>query len=692
MADSDRYDVLISIAYTLMSTRYGYTREQLAQLVDDYRDEPRRETFERRFERDKAALRRLGFVLRDGSGRRLDGTEGAEPAPEASFGRERRYRIDPKDYALPALSFTTMEAALLGLASQVVEGGDLGRQAARAARRLGVADAGEPTTAFSARIDGADPRLSDLFRHVVLGTPVSFRYRSADGRESRRVVVPWGVGHRDGHWYLAAGDRSRDDERLFRLDRIQGDLAQANTKAEDYVPEAYGRTDHFDMRATLDRLRASEPRLRAVLGVPLGASGGTLAARAESREATATGERLVLAYSDPGTLVPELAAEGVDVLEPQGLAEALDAHLRQALSAQSAPVPEYTLRRHAGGRLPVEVKVSRSLDLVAHVCAEQDLQVGGRVPLEHLRQRFDLSQAELTDTLNRLMLCGIPGGMHHELLDLQVDAHGVRISDAAALAQPMNLSLAEAAAVLLGLDALASAPEGTLGQEALASVHALSDRLKALRPAELGDFDRVVAVSVASREGSELVATVARAIADSSALDLVHAGRHGITTRRVEPVQLVEENSHTYLRAWCRLRQEARIFRLDRVLGATEDPEDTGRDPDHVREALQMPILPEGWLEADVAFAGAWADRAEAYRPALQGHVKGPGGLVDGVRTRTARIRVTDTDHLLTLVEAAGGAVRVLAPDEVARTVTERLRSRVESSPVPATNAQGGVR
>jgi predicted DNA-binding transcriptional regulator YafY len=47
-----------------------------------------------------------------------------------------------------------------------------------------------------------------------------FAYRRRDGTESRREVEPHSVVNRGRRWYLVAWDRSREDWRTFRIDRL----------------------------------------------------------------------------------------------------------------------------------------------------------------------------------------------------------------------------------------------------------------------------------------------------------------------------------------------------------------------------------------------------------------------------------------------------------------------------------------
>lgn len=74
------------------------------------------------------------------------------------------------------------------------------------------------------------------------GRRVRFRYRSHDGRTSRRQVEPWAALHTDGRWYVIGYCLTRKAPRTFRLDRVT-DL--------DLCAERFRRPKDFDARKYL---------------------------------------------------------------------------------------------------------------------------------------------------------------------------------------------------------------------------------------------------------------------------------------------------------------------------------------------------------------------------------------------------------------------------------------------------------
>lgn len=87
--------------------------------------------------------------------------------------------------------------------------------------------------------------------------------------------------------------------------------------------------------------------------------------------------------------------------------------------------------------------------------------------------------------------------------------------------------------------------------------------------------------------------TVQRAIAEQLVVAIDYLDRNSVGSRReVEPIGVVSLDGSWYLAGWCRLRNDARTFRLDRIHGAelTGEPAPV-RDPERFLEF--MPWLVE---------------------------------------------------------------------------------------------------
>jgi predicted DNA-binding transcriptional regulator YafY len=71
-----------------------------------------------------------------------------------------------------------------------------------------------------------DGRLVVLWDAVAQRKPVEFRYHDVD-----RTVDPYRLDFQRDHWYVSGYDHVRDDERNFRVDRIEGDVSAGAAKA-----------------------------------------------------------------------------------------------------------------------------------------------------------------------------------------------------------------------------------------------------------------------------------------------------------------------------------------------------------------------------------------------------------------------------------------------------------------------------
>jgi proteasome accessory factor B len=204
----DRLERLVNLVVALLDTPKPLTREELRQRVGGYSEDP--SSFRRAFERDKELLREMGIPV-------LATTINAGAA-ESQVGywapRELYEMADPglDEEELMALS---LAASLVGFRG---DGGEEGAATAALRKLAG------PVTASSRPggpvVDVAlGPELATLFSGIAERRTVSFRYNDAGRR-----VDPYRLSYREGHWYLGGFDHARNAERLFRVDRMSGQV------------------------------------------------------------------------------------------------------------------------------------------------------------------------------------------------------------------------------------------------------------------------------------------------------------------------------------------------------------------------------------------------------------------------------------------------------------------------------------
>ncbi|MFP5254435.1 MAG: helix-turn-helix transcriptional regulator [Acidimicrobiia bacterium] len=200
---ASKLERLLNLTALLLDTPRPLTAEQIREQLEVYPEE--QASFRRAFERDKAELRAMGIPIE------VSALTDHMPAVEG-------YRIPRDEYALRDPGLEADELAALHLAASAVQvegtsatagllklGGLLG-----AGRDLGVHVAPLPS----------DPNLPRLFAAVASRTPVRFAYR-----DEVRTVDPYRLEFQRGRWYLTGFDHARDDERNFRLDRIEGEVS-----------------------------------------------------------------------------------------------------------------------------------------------------------------------------------------------------------------------------------------------------------------------------------------------------------------------------------------------------------------------------------------------------------------------------------------------------------------------------------
>lgn len=303
---------LLNLLIMLLVQRHYVSKDRIREILYPGSST---DAFEKMFERDKEELRSLGVPIEVGS-------------MDAYFDDEPGYRIRPDEFALPDISLSADEAAVIGLATRVWEHARLAEATTEAVRKLTAL--GVPLDVSA--LDIAEPRLNadepsfDVFWEATQErAPVRFEYRrSGDRSTSTRHVEPWGVVRYSGRWYVVGLDTDRGEERVFRLSRVQGEARKTGPAGSYDVPPG------TDVRATAMRLAPAPTTGRAVLLVRQGA-GLALRRDAVSVEADVAGpdtrtgwDRLVISRGGVG-VADEVLGYGADVFveEPPELRQAV---------------------------------------------------------------------------------------------------------------------------------------------------------------------------------------------------------------------------------------------------------------------------------------------------------------------------------------------------------------------------------
>ncbi len=191
----DKLERLLNLTAALLHAEIPLTAEELRDRVGGYPDT--KATFRRAFERDKDDLRSMGMPLR------VEPVPGVDPPVDG-------YRLDGDEYAGTELAFEADELAALHLATSLVQldGDDT------ALVKLGAGSGDAPADSVG-RVPFNDT-LATMIGAAVDRNALSFTYNDVE-----RIVEPWKLSFTRGQWYLSGFDRLREDQRLYRVDRIK---------------------------------------------------------------------------------------------------------------------------------------------------------------------------------------------------------------------------------------------------------------------------------------------------------------------------------------------------------------------------------------------------------------------------------------------------------------------------------------
>ncbi len=649
----DRLERVTDLVLVLLETQQPLTLDAIAHQVPGYPAEhaARRQAFER----DKRLLRDEGIpVLTE----RLPGNE--------QYG----YRIDRDQFYLPDLALEPDEQVALHLA---VAGVHLGDPSGRdALLKLGAAGLGDVRPIASMV---PTPAHIDLFEAVRTRATTTFTYRGGDGP---RRVAPLGLWFRFGHWYLVAWDLDRSAVRTFRVDRIEGDVTRGEAgSAEGVVPEGEGAVDveaalpdepwdteaadRVEMRILVDALEArrvadqvggdkvvvrhDDGSVEVVLGVSSFPSIRSwvlgLADHATVLEPPAFRDELVAWLTALTTSATEAEA-GVEVLTDGGTGGAEKGEKAEKAEKVGKVVAAASDEGRTGAagsaRSAPGAETSRRLRRLLAVIGW--LAQVGEAPIAEVSKRFGIGEQELVAELELAACCGTPPYTPDTLMEIEVSETSVRAFLPEEYARPRPLTPAEGFAVAASARLLLAVPGSD--DDALARALAKLD-------AALGSHAAVgLDVDAPGFLGEVREATEA---GRSMEIEYLSGSRDELTTRVVDPVQVVTIDGHWYLDGFCHRAGDMRRFRVDRINAVRDAPVGDG-----------VPGSGRG--------SGAGAQRA---RPLEEMFVPGPGAVEVHVRLEPSAQWVPESVPVRSVTRGEDGRITDVVLDVAGMAWFERL-------------------
>ncbi len=617
----DRLERVTDLVLVLLETQQPLTLDAIAHHVPGYPAEhaARRQAFER----DKRLLRDEGIpVLTE----RLPGNE--------QYG----YRIDRDQFYLPDLALEPDEQVALHLA---VAGVHLGDPSGRdALLKLGAAGLGDVRPIASMVPSAA---LIDLFEAVRTRATADFAYRGAPRR-----VGPVGLWFRFGHWYLVAWDLDRAAVRTFRVDRIEGDVARGEPQSAQSVPEdidveralpdepwdAEG-ADRIEMRVKVDALEArrvadevgqdkvvrrlDDGSIELVLGV----------------SSFASIRSWVLGLADRATVLepPAFRDELVEWLTALTETETKTETETTAEEVMAAAPDEGSIGPAGGPRTAPGAETSRRLRRLLAVIGW--LAQVGEAPIAEVSRRFGMSEQELVAELELAACCGTPPYTPDTLMEIEVSESSVRAFLPEVYGRPRPLTAAEGFAVAASARVLLAVPGSD--DDALRRALAKLDAALGSRAAVGLDVDSpgfLAAVREATEAGRSLE------------IEYLSGSSDELTTRVVDPVQVMTIDGHWYLDGFCHRAGDMRRFRVDRIISVKDAPATSSDEA-----TTTVPSI----------------------RPLEEMFVPGPGAVVVHVRLGASAQWVPESVPVRTLFRDGDGRVTDVVLDVAGMAWFERL-------------------
>ena len=275
------------------------------------------------------------------------------------------------------------------------------------------------------------------------------------------------------------------------------------------------------------------------------------------------------------------------------------------------------------------------------------------VGVEETAQEFGISPAQVRKDLELAFMCGLPGHLPDDLIDVSLEGDHIVVSNADTIARPLRLAADEVLALLVGLQTLAQLPQGHDSE--------LLDRVTATLERAAGDAAEAhhrIHVQVETDDAS--LATLQPALATGRRLRLRYyvPARDELTERDVDPLRLLVVDGRAYLEGYCHRAEQVRLFRVDRIEPTSVQVLDV---PAEVPSDLTRPDLSEGVFRPDESQTLATIEVSPQARWVADAYpVESVTDRPDG--GATVQLRIADPGWLVRLALRLGGAVRIVEP------------------------------
>jgi proteasome accessory factor C len=281
------------------------------------------------------------------------------------------------------------------------------------------------------------------------------------------------------------------------------------------------------------------------------------------------------------------------------------------------------------------------------------------VTIAEAARHFEVSEKQLEDDLWLVIMCGVPGYMPDQLIDIDFwDDGRIRVIEPLTLTRPMRLSAEEAVTLLIALRLMAQVP-GVAQREAIltamAKIESSMDINIAQASASTPAFvethvDEAVLRVIEESHGSPLTITYASGSDDT------------VTERVIEIDRTLSVDGLIYLDAYCHRAGAQRTFRLDRVLSAQPSADEGLERPTGDYDMVPMPSSRDLEVVVQLDPQARWL--VDVY-----------GAEVLSTTPYTVRLAAHSASWAIRLVLSLGGAARVMEPASLRLAVLDAARA-----------------
>jgi predicted DNA-binding transcriptional regulator YafY len=226
----------------------------------------------------------------------------------------------------------------------------------------------------------------------------------------------------------------------------------------------------------------------------------------------------------------------------------------------------------------------------------EELRAAGRRgrTARQLATRFEVSVRTVERDLDALGQAGLP------LATKQGRGGGYSLDRSVSL-PPLNFTAREAVAVAV---ALSLSEHVLFSRDARSALHKIAAAMpeQALQDARAAAEKVRLIVKPGAGIDAGIAETIWRAVRDNQVVRIRYVDGDGVETeRQVEPQQVVIGPRGSYLTAWCHLRGDNRVFRMDRISRAEPMPAGPARPQDVPRVGADGPgsMLPASALRPE---------------------------------------------------------------------------------------------